>query len=293
MIVLFGANGMLGTEIAEIGQGAGLPMRLLTQSDLDLSDRGIDFRPWIDGATVVINATAYTKVDLAETETELNNRLNAEVPGELAAAAEAAGASFLHFSTDYVFDGHATHPISENTPSAPVNAYGAAKREGEVRVLAHGGSLMRTSWLFGAHGPCFPKTMLRLAREHGALRVVNDQFGCPTSAADLAHVALHYFVDGHAVPGQVMHAVGPDAMDWRSFAEVCLQTFREVAPGLLGEVPIEGIPTEAFPTPARRPGYSVLSTGILDSTGLTPMPPIHASLKSFWRKCIECGLVNV
>lgn len=280
MIVVFGANGMLGRELMAL---AGPAARGLTRAEIDLADPSCAPEKWLEGASAVINATAYTKVDAAETETAVNHRMNAEVPGELARACQAAGVRFLHFSTDYVFPGTATKPIPEDAECEPINAYGAAKRLGEEAVLGTGGHVMRTSWLFGAHGPCFPKTMLRLAKERGALRVVADQVGCPTAAADLASVALRYLQNPPPGP-QMLHAVGPEAMDWCTFAGRCLSAFRAVSPGDLGEVPIDGIRTEEFPTPAMRPAYSVLATTRLDALGLTPMRPLEQSLRDFWRQ---------
>lgn len=201
------------------------------------------------GADLVINAAAWTAVDKAEAEEAAATVVNGAAPAAMARAAAERGIPFLHVSTDYVFSGAGTAPWSEADPVDPQNAYGRSKLAGEEGVRAAGGNsaILRTSWVFSAHGANFVKTMLRLGETRDALNVVEDQIGGPTPAADIAAALLRM---GRAMaqgqPGGTYHFGGVPQVSWADFArEIFAQAGRSVT--------VRGIPTEAYPTPARRP----------------------------------------
>jgi len=198
---------------------------------------------------VVINAAAYTAVDRAEEEEALALAINAAAPGAMAGACAHLDVPFLHVSTDYVFDGTGQRPWQETDPVAPQNAYGRTKLAGEEAVRASGARhiLLRTAWVFSAHGANFVKTMLRLSETREALNVVEDQIGGPTPAADIAATLLSLadpMRDG--AKGGTYHYAGEPHTSWAGFArEIFQQAGRDVT--------VTGIPSSDYPTPARRP----------------------------------------
>jgi len=275
-ILQFGTTGQLGLEL--LRQAPAHPVRItaLSRQDADFAD------PAACAAQVaaarpdlVVIAAAYTAVDQAEREPEIAVRVNAETPGAVARAAEAAGAPVVWFSTDYVFDGTKPTPYVESDPIRPANAYGRSKAEGERAVLdgASRALVLRISWVVSSHGKNFVKTMLRLAAEGRPLRVVDDQFGRPTSAADLAGFVLAEAPRLAAAEAQdprfgLFHFANAGETTWRRFAETILaQAMGEAAPK------VEPITTAEFPTPARRPARSTLDTGKLERVfGYRPRP---------------------
>ncbi len=207
---------------------------------------------------VVINASAYTAVDRAETESELAFRINAEAPARLADVCAMAGICLLHYSTDYVFDGGSSHPYREIDATAPTGVYGASKLAGEQAIAAAGGShlILRTAWVYALHGRNFLRTMLRLAGERDELRVVADQVGSPTPAWLIADVTATVLRHGLVESG-IRHLVTEGATSWHGFAEAIMD--EALARGLIARRPnVVPITTAEFPTPARRPAYSVL-----------------------------------
>lgn len=206
-------------------------------------------------ADVVINAAAFTAVDLAESEAAMAYVVNCDAPAAMARAAAAGGKPFVHISSDYVFSGEGDRPWRECDPTVPCNVYGKTKRAGEQAVEAAGGqfALLRTSWVFSAHGKNFVRTMLRLASERSYLSVVEDQFGGPTAARDIATTcfaiasALHH---GRGASGIYHYAGEPDT----SWAEFAREIFRQANLPVV----VEGIVTAQFPTPAHRPANSRL-----------------------------------
>ena len=214
----------------------------------------------------VLNAAAYTAVDKAEAEPDAAFRINADAPGALARACAAAGIPFVHYSTDYVFDGQGTRPYREDDPTAPLGAYGASKLAGEQAVHAAGGQALvfRTAWVYAAHGHNFLRTMLRLGAEREELRVVADQTGTPTPAAliaDVTALALGKALADAAVAG-TWHLVAAGQTTWHGFAEAIFA--EAVAAGLLPRAPrVLPIAAADYPTPAQRPGYSCLDTAAL------------------------------
>jgi dTDP-4-dehydrorhamnose reductase len=241
---------MLGTDLQRAL--AGREVTALTRADLDVTDLDA-VRSAVAGHDVVINASAYTRVDDAETHEEEAHAVNATGAQNLAIAASEAGARLLQISTDYVFDGSADSPYDENTPLNPISAYGRTKADGErLAVAAHpaGTFIVRTAWLYGANGGNFARTMLRLAETHDTVDVVTDQLGQPTWTADLAAqvVAL---LDVDAPPG-IYHGTNSGEASWFDFAR---EVFR-----LAGLDPERVRPTtsDKFVRPAPRPDYSVL-----------------------------------
>ena len=214
----------------------------------------------------IINAAAYTAVDKAENDAERAFAVNRDGARHLAEAAEAAGAAMLHISTDYVFDGAGGAPYDEAAPTAPQNIYGASKLAGEQAVLAacRRAVVMRTSWVFGAHGQNFVKTMLRLGRERDSLGIVADQYGAPTAAADIA-AALITIVRRHtpeqlAERAGIYHYCGSPYASWFEFAETIFA--EAAAQGVLAKIPaVKPIATADYPTPAKRPADSRLDCG--------------------------------
>ena len=214
----------------------------------------------------IINAAAYTAVDKAENDAERAFAVNRDGARHLAEAAEAAGAVMLHISTDYVFDGAGGAPYDEAAQTAPQNIYGASKLVGEQAVLAacRRAVVMRTSWVFGANGQNFVKTMLRLGRERDSLGIVADQYGAPTAAADIA-AALITIVRRHtpeqlAERAGIYHYCGSPYASWFEFAETIFA--EAAAQGVLAKIPaVKPIATADYPTPAKRPADSRLDCG--------------------------------
>lgn len=201
----------------------------------------------------VVNCAAFTAVDRAETEKENAWLVNATAVGYLAEACEKKQAGFLHISTDYVFSGKTEKPWSEDDPIDPVNYYGQTKAEGEKLALKNCSHtiIFRTSWVYAAHGHNFVKTMIRLMKEKKDLNVVNDQWGSPTYAPDLAEVILQIIQNQKIVPG-IYHFSNEGAITWYEFA-------KEIQRLTGAECRLHPVDTSAFPTPAKRPAYSVLN----------------------------------
>lgn len=213
---------------------------------------------------LVFNATAYTAVDKAESDAEAAFAINRDGPGHVAAACAAAGAALVHVSTDYVFDGEKGAPYTEEDPVAPLGVYGQSKEAGEQAVRAHldRALIVRTAWVFSAHGHNFVKTMLRLAAERDELRVVADQHGCPTPAADLAdalvHAAWRCLEDKTESLWGTYHFCGAGPTTWQGLAEAVVA---RQAPVTGRRPPVRAITSAEFPTPVKRPANSVLDTG--------------------------------
>ncbi len=272
--LILGGAGMLGQALADEGERRGLPVLALSHAEADVRDRARLFH-WVDDfrPELVVNAAAFTKVDLCESEPELAFAVNGAAVENVAAAAGRAGARLLHVSTDYVFDGAAGSPYPEDAPVAPISVYGESKLQGERAALASGNALaVRTSWLFGPGGPNFVASMVGLI-ERGAvpLRVVDDQLGCPTSTGSLARALFD--LASLAVTG-VMHYRDREPVTWYAFA-------REIARLWAGEAaPAEVVPiaTADLPRPARRPAYSVLDVSRFEAAVGRPVEPWHLGL---------------
>jgi dTDP-4-dehydrorhamnose reductase len=291
-VMLTGAGGQVGVEMARCLAGRA-EVAAFDRSALDLADpdriveRVRECRP-----DVIVNAAAYTAVDRAEQELEAARAANARAPGVLAAEAKRAGALLVHFSTDYVFDGTKAAPYVESDPTAPVNAYGLTKREGEEAVAASGCDhlVLRTSWVYGPHGKNFMLTMLKLGATRPELRVVNDQHGAPTSSRQIAAGVLR-LLGGEAgvlepaslerarAHGGLYHYTAAGATTWFDFARAIFAGWARRPGNAFTEPRVVAIPTSEFPTPARRPANSVLSNAKFESAFGFALPPWERGLE--------------
>ncbi|WP_334108273.1 dTDP-4-dehydrorhamnose reductase [Methylobacillus sp.] len=281
-ILLLGKNGQVGWELqrslAVLGQ--------VTALDFDSSDYCGDFsnpegvRDTVRALRpdVIVNAAAHTAVDKAESEPELARLLNATTPGVLAEEAGRLGAWLVHYSTDYVFDGSSSNPWRETDAPAPLSVYGATKLEGERAIQQSGCRhlILRTSWVYGARGGNFAKTMLRLAQERERLTVIDDQWGVPTGADLLADITAHVIrhLQQHPQDGGLYHCAASGETTWHAYAEYVLAYARQTQPALhLKATEIAPVPTSAFPTPAQRPHNSRLDTTKLQTAFGLVLPP--------------------
>ncbi|GGN09419.1 NAD(P)-dependent oxidoreductase [Terrabacter tumescens] len=266
-----GASGMLAHDLVPALRQAGWVVTAMDRNDLDVTDPA-ECVAAIDGHDLVVNGAAYTAVDDAETHEAAAFAVNAVGAANVARACSRAAARLVHVSTDYVFEGTATEPYAVDQPVAPRTAYGRTKAAGEwaVRALCHDSWVVRTAWLYGAGGPNFVSTMLRLAGERETLSVVNDQVGQPTWTVDLADLIVR-LVDAEA-PFGIHHGTSRGQTTWFGFARAVFE--------LNGLDPERVLPTttEAFPRPAKRPAWSVLSHESLHRCHVVPIGDWRGSL---------------
>ncbi|MFX0592626.1 dTDP-4-dehydrorhamnose reductase [Melissospora conviva] len=276
-VLVTGAAGMLGQDLLAVLHGSGAhKVTARTRAELDITDPA-SVAASVAGHDVVINAAAWTDVDAAETREQEATAVNGAGVANLAAGCAETGARLIHVSTDYVFAGDATVPYAEDAPTDPINAYGRSKLAGETavrRLTPDGGYVVRTAWLYGAHGPNFVKTMLRLAGEREQLDVVDDQRGQPTWSFALAQqlVALaDAAVAGRAAPG-IYHGTAAGETTWYGLARAALAE-RGLDPDR-----VRPITSERFQRPARRPTYSVMGHGRWAAAGIDVQPHWRAGL---------------
>jgi dTDP-4-dehydrorhamnose reductase len=259
VILVTGANGQLGAAIKTLSS-LYPQFHFIFLSKKDLSIHQFDqVQQYFGNAlpSFCINCAAYTAVDKAETDQQLAMLVNGEAVGVLAAVCKLFNTKFIHISTDYVFDGTAAVPYKEDDETKPVNYYGATKLKGEELCLQNNSEsiVIRTSWVYSEYGNNFVKTMIRLMKERSSLNVVNDQLGSPTYAADLAKVILNIIAGslpaGRWVPG-IYHYSNDGIISWYDFA-VAIRNLTQSA------CVVHPVPTSMFPTPARRPAYSVFN----------------------------------
>jgi dTDP-4-dehydrorhamnose reductase len=267
--LITGSRGQLGTDLQAVLSGVDAAEVLATNSTtLAITDAAAvnavvkEFQP-----DVILNAAAYTTVDKAETDEQAAYELNAVGPANLALAAGRIGAKLIHVSTDYVFTGDASVPYEVDAPTGPKSAYGRTKLAGELAVreiLPESGYVVRTAWVYGATGANFVKTMARLEKSNETVRVVDDQRGSPTWSADLAR-GLVELAQSSGAAG-IYHCTNSGDTTWFGFTQAIFEE--------LGADPVRVLPTttDAFPRPAPRPAYSVLSDSAWRAAGLTPMP---------------------
>lgn len=274
-IVVTGANGQLGCCIKDIATANDhFDFIFLSKDDLSIEDEEA-----VNGffqktkPEFCINCAAYTAVDAAETDVERAFAINGDAVGILAKACKNYGTRFIHISTDYVFKGDNHFPYNENTSPDPINVYGASKAKGEELALAQNREtiIIRTSWVYSEHGKNFVKTMLRLVKERESINVVNDQTGSPTYAPDLAQAIVHIITKGAAKPG-IYHYCNAGTITWFRFAG-------EIKNLSGSNCKVNPIPSSAYPTPAKRPSYSILNTTAITHAYGIEMKPWKESLE--------------
>ena len=288
-VLLFGGNGQVGHELRRSLRALGdvvvttrsgqLPEGARCEvADFDCHDSLAALVQRVAPA-IVVNAAAYTAVDKAEDDVDAAFRTNAEAPGVLARACALRDIPFVHYSTDYVFDGQGSRPYREDDPTAPLGVYGASKLAGEDAIRAAGGRhlILRTAWVYGQHGHNFMKTMLRLGAERDELRVVADQVGTPTPAALIADVTTE-LLGLRDAPSGTFHLTPRGETSWHGFAEAILE--EALARGLIPRAPkVIPIATSDYPTRARRPGYSRLDIGRLEQVLGRALPEWRTGLR--------------
>jgi dTDP-4-dehydrorhamnose reductase len=277
-ILVTGANGQLGSEIRVLALS--FPQYhffFASREELSVADEA-SVKQYFAANNIdcCINCAAYTAVDNAEKEREAAFAANALAPGYLAAACKEHNALFIHFSTDYVFAGDSDVPYNEEDATAPLNYYGETKLEGEKQALQHNDRsiVIRTSWVYSSFGKNFVKTMIRLMTEKESIGVVNDQIGSPTYAGDLAAVTMQIISEGKRTPG-IYHYSNEGVISWHDFA-------LEIKALIGSNCIVNGIPTSAYPTPAKRSAYSAMDTSKIKSTFGIAIPFWKDSLK----KCV-------
>ena len=285
-ILLIGKNGQVGWELqrtlAALGQ-----VLAVDYPEIDLTDAAagralvLENRP-----AVVINAAAYTAVDKAESEPRLAEQINSAAPRVLAEAAKQTGALMVHYSTDYVFDGAKSTPYLETDSPNPLGVYGQTKLAGDQAVRAAGGDhlIFRLCWVYGARGQNFLLTIRRLACERETLRVVSDQFGCPTWSrlvAEATTLALRQVLAAReaSVFNGTYHLAAGGATSWHGFASRIVESIPEAERRCRQ---VAAIPATEYPTPAKRPAYSVLDCGKLQKTFGLQLP--------VWEECLRLVL---
>ena len=279
-ILVTGSTGQLGFELARLLASCG-DVIAANRTRLDLADPDAIVAA-VRGAKpdLVVNAGAYTAVDLAENEEKEAEAVNARAPGILAEEAKRLGAVLIHYSTDYVFDGTRTTPYRENAPTSPLNVYGASKLEGERSIAAVGGRALvfRTSWVYGMRGKNFLLTIRRLAAERDELRIVSDQIGVPNWCRSLAEATARLVGDRPSALADragVYHLSATGEASWYDFARAIL--------GDVATPRVVPIATADYPLPARRPAYGVLDTTLFRATFGFALPDWRDALA----RCLE------
>ena len=282
-ILITGAGGQLGRELINQGQLKGFSVQAPSEDDMDITDlEKIDRCMAFHQPEVVINAAAYTQVDKAESEAALAFAVNTTGSANLARMCAKNKIPLVHISTDYVFDGQKGRSYLETDAISPVGIYGRSKAEGEIEIRSHLKEhiILRTSWLYGIHGHNFAKTMLKLATTKPKIRVVADQYGSPTNAADLAQTILiisDRMPFNNDVDWGTYHYCGQGVISWYNFAEKIVGLARLYAD--VKTTRIEPITTADYPTRALRPIYSALDCSrIQKHFGINPKP---------WQKSLE------
>jgi dTDP-4-dehydrorhamnose reductase len=305
-ILLIGKGGQVGSELAGLLPRLG-EVVALGRAELDLS-KPEEIREAIRRVQpgLIVNAAAYTAVDQAEKEPSLAQAINSDAPEIMAEEGKKIGASLVHYSTDYVFDGTKNSPYLEDDPTNPLSVYGRTKLAGEQAIRSSGVShlIFRTAWVYAAQGRNFLRTVLRLATQRDELRIVRDQYGAPTRNVEIAAATIAALAkitersgggDGIADLGGTYHMTGAGVTTWYDFAEAILQEASAAPTGsswltsALGGLPLRArrvtpITTEEYPTPARRPAYSVLSNAKLAHVFGIELPD--------WQSQLHCAFLR-
>jgi dTDP-4-dehydrorhamnose reductase len=281
-ILVTGAAGLLGRDLSQDLGVAGAIVTTATRTDLDLTDADACLKA-ADRHDVVVNAAAWTDVDGAETHEAEAFAVNATGAANLARACDAVGARLVHLSTDYVFDGSATTPYAESAPLRPASAYGRSKAAGEwaVQALCRNTLVVRTAWLYGAHGVCFPRTMAAALARRPTIEVVTDQVGQPTWTRDVAELVRELLAA--QAPAGTYHATASGQTSWHGFARAVAEAMG-ADPGRVHETT-----AAAYERPAPRPAYSVLGHRTLEQAGVEPIGPWDER----WRAAAASVLADV
>ena len=292
-VLVIGRQGMLARELVPRLARVGLTVMSRGRPGVDITQATSVLQALVDTRPdILINASAYTAVDQAESEPDAALAVNRDGVAHLAALCRDVGIPLLHVSTDYVFDGSASRPYCEDDLAVPLGMYGRSKWEGEeaVRGCHQEHVIVRTAWLYGCHGHNFVKTMLRLAHEREVLRVVDDQYGCPTWSRDLAEALVticQRIVQGRGlVPWGTYHFCGAGQTTWWGFARAIIEEARAFESLCVQEV--VPIPTTAYPTPTKRPAYSVLDCSKIQSAFRIEPRPWRASLHDCLQELYTC-----
>jgi len=282
-LFITGGEGQLGTELIAQAASHGIEVLAPPLAEMDLTRPEQIDRIWDEfQPAAVINAAAYTAVDRAESKPDLAFAVNTEAPLRIARRCARERIPIIHISTDYVFDGLKGSPYLEHDPVAPLGVYGRSKADGEagVRASLNQHLIVRTAWLYSAHGANFLKTVMRLVGEGRELRIVDDQLGCPTCAADLAGALLliaKRLVSGADIPWGTYHYCGRGVTSWHGMALHVLATL--MSRGHITSFRLRPITTAEYPTPARRPPYSVLDCGRIETAFTVRRPPWQQSVE--------------
>jgi len=281
-IITFGSEGQLGHELVKQGNRLGFKILPFDLPEVDITDPlQVANIVLTSQARLVVNAAAYTNVDRAETEKTLAFAVNRDGPKNIAHACEKQNIPFIHISTDYVFNGVKKHPYTEADQVFPLGVYGHSKSEGEKKIRSYIKKhiIIRTSWLYSVYGHNFVKTMLKLGKENRSLKVVSDQFGSPTSAADLAETVLNI---GRRIQKSIKidwgtyHYCGLGITTWNLFAKKIFEIAKQYTP--LKIETVKPIKTDEYPTPAERPIYSVLDCSLIEQKFGIQLKPWEESL---------------
>jgi dTDP-4-dehydrorhamnose reductase len=288
MIIVLGAKGQVGNDLVELLSLKNVEVRGFSREEADLTHiDDLVAKLTVLKPTAVINAAAYTAVDLAEKEPDKAFQINGVAPVALARWCASRDIPFVHYSTDYVFSGIGDRPWTETDPTGPLSVYGQSKLAGEEAILAAGGKslILRTSWVYSAYGKNFLNTMLRLAAEKDELRIVNDQVGAPTLSVHLAQATLDILEKSKTMdhfPAGIFHVCNLGETTWYEFAREIFTLARSLGNELRVQK-ITPIRTDEYPTPAKRPLNSRLSSLRLLDTFAIELPEWRVALK----ECME------
>ncbi|MBW2569552.1 MAG: dTDP-4-dehydrorhamnose reductase [Deltaproteobacteria bacterium] len=289
-ILVTGSKGQLGSELISQGKQFDFEILPFDLPELDITDI-IQVEKILSKSqpSLVINAAAYTNVDSAESEQTLAYKANRDGPANLAKACAKAKIPLIHISTDYVFDGREKTPYIETDPVSPTGVYGKSKEQGEAEVRSHLNQhiILRTAWLYGIHGHNFVKTMLKLGRKKKIIKVVADQYGCPTSSDDLAEAVLTIADDirnNSKIKWGTYHYCGQGITTWHKFTETIFEITKQY--DSTGIPRIEPVTTAEYPTKAKRPAFSALDCSLIYKNFGISAKPWQESLKRTIRALI-------
>ena len=290
-ILVIGSKGQLGHELLIQGNNSGYEILPADLPELDITDK-TQVKHWLEKfrPSFVVNSAAYTNVDKAETEIDLAFAVNRDGPANLAEICALFKVPLIHISTDFVFDGKKKSPYIESDPASPLSIYGKSKQEGDngVRARLKNHIILRTAWLYGVHGHNFVKTMLRLGKEKEVINVVADQFGSPTSAADLAAAVLQ-IISRIKYSGDInwgtYHYCGHGITTWHKFAEEILNLAKHYIP--IKTTNVKPISTAEYPIKAVRPPFSALDCGLIKKNFEISLKPWQDSLKTVIRQLCQ------